>query len=851
MKAANRTFNRTISGANLSANLPGSCSDNRTSTVKDTEYNFVINPSVNRAAGLLKAGKNISFAGADDLEGKGISVLIGADSESKIARSLLASLASQSAYPGYIEVIAISDKNRPDMAHKFHELARESGYKVKIVGQAVSGAGERLNALLQCSTKEYFTIVRAKDALQKDFLVSALEAASQDAIAFLPVIERRAGALSFSAETRSLIQTMQNMQAERLLPYFASMNGVAAPRSALSGSLVWEAINLLGEAGLGLFLSSCGLKLKSAYSPGIANAYICGSGPNLPDVNKSVDPALERIDFLISFMPKNLAQKRLLDSLIKRAGRMLIESQKDASSLAAIERELFEERNHLALLECSPTAKSGFMKEASMNEGMKRRYWLARLADLDTELPLQASMPEKREKLHEIREAESEILNELSGMPEEDGAALRKAICASPFAFVNKSKFGSVKGIAYCHNFSPAADPAAYLSVKRLGQISKLWGETINWTCVYCDKIERKKDTLFHDFYARQQATEIIPIGGQGTWDDEKQIEWGKDAYCATRDIRAKVIYSHVYWIASHLAAMRYKLAHPEVYWYAEFSDPVYIWRDCSPRPSRLDTRREYGGSFNAWLEAETMRLADYVIFTNKNQKDLIIRRNPLIKDKKEIQNKSHSVIFPVLPKQIRDLAISDFKVEDSYLNIAYFGSLYPGRQLKELIDIIKKYDRVKVYYFALLWSPLSIPEQIRDRVVKCPTVSHLEFFAISKKMDLLYLEDIDFKGDINPYLPSKFIDYLQTGTRMLVKIQPGSPLSRLSHKSMVKVEDFDSIYKEWLARKSGALVESSHRLSRKPKMKAMARARAAGCRHLALRRDIKSIAAQSENQCR
>lgn len=70
------------------------------------------------------------------------------------------------------------------------------------------------------------------------------------------------------------------------------------------------------------------------------------------------------------------------------------------------------------------------------------------------------------------------------------------------------------------------------------------------------------------------------------------------------------------------------------------------------------------------------------------------------------------------------------------------------------------------------------------------PFVGFLDFLALSTRMDVLLINDAVTKGtfEVNPFLPSKWSDYLGSGRPIWGIVEPGSPLStqRLDHRTPV-----------------------------------------------------------------
>mgnify|MGYP007102638487 CR=1 FL=1 len=53
------------------------------------------------------------------------------------------------------------------------------------------------------------------------------------------------------------------------------------------------------------------------------------------------------------------------------------------------------------------------------------------------------------------------------------------------------------------------------------------------------------------------------------------QLSFALQAYLKTSSVDAEVVYSRSMFPGSHIAAYLYKRRHPNVIWYAEFSDPI------------------------------------------------------------------------------------------------------------------------------------------------------------------------------------------------------------------------------------------------------------------------------------
>ncbi len=136
-------------------------------------------------------------------------------------------------------------------------------------------------------------------------------------------------------------------------------------------------------------------------------------------------------------------------------------------------------------------------------------------------------------------------------------------------------------------------------------------------------------------------------------------------------------------------------------------------------------------------------------------------------------------------------------------INIAYFGvGFYPNRKLKGFFELLNN-DKVRIHIFASSF-PMekaanrmqSIDEffktknAFKGRVVFHSAVDNLEMLNLCTKMDYLYIEDIEFAGLKNPYIPSKIADYLTSETPIIARVQEGSALSKMKNVRLIRVTE-------------------------------------------------------------
>jgi hypothetical protein len=128
-------------------------------------------------------------------------------------------------------------------------------------------------------------------------------------------------------------------------------------------------------------------------------------------------------------------------------------------------------------------------------------------------------------------------------------------------------------------------------------------------------------------------------------------------------------------------------------------------------------------------------------------------------------------------------------------INIGYFGIFYKKRCPNELLALLDNRD-VCIHIFTdkeKLKRKFNISDDISNKVKINNQVSVLEMLNIASKMDYLYIEDANFDGPLIPYLPSKLADYFTTGTKIIAKINTGSPLSKVTNNQLIKTENISN----------------------------------------------------------
>lgn len=286
-----------------------------------------------------------------------------------------------------------------------------------------------------------------------------------------------------------------------------------------------------------------------------------------------------------------------------------------------------------------------------------------------------------------------------------------------------------------------------------------------------------------------------------------------------------KKIYSRSWAMANHFLASEYKFTRSNTFWTAEFSDPLIFDLNNKPKTYKnmIIKNQEYisklnnkikifnentGNNFSyiednssAYFIAEYLvyLFADKVIFTNENQRKIMLNQFP-IDVKNLVLNKSEVRMHPTLPNKYYQIIESNLKLDDNYINIAYFGKdYYSKRHFESLFYAVgalnhKFKDRINVYLY------LS-EEKLLDRVlpsdnfiIKKP-IDYLEFLNVTTKYDVLIVNDMNTNDnfELNPYLPSKLSDYLGSGRDIWALYEDRSVLSEFNLKYKSNINDYDA----------------------------------------------------------
>lgn len=266
-------------------------------------------------------------------------------------------------------------------------------------------------------------------------------------------------------------------------------------------------------------------------------------------------------------------------------------------------------------------------------------------------------------------------------------------------------------------------------------------------------------------------------------------------------------IYSRSFFVHSNFLAFSYKLENPETHWTAEFSDPIvqntygriieaYIDDEDDPFIDTVNWKIPY--EYEQLKKTDTINyisvyltfiFADEIIFTNKNQQE-IMTKDLDSNLKEEVLKKSTIAPHPTLDKKYYYLKENSYEVDNNYVNFAYFGVVYPNRNFEDIIDgldnLNEEYkDKFRLHLFTpnITMFEQLLSENIYEKTKMSHPISYLEFLNILDKFDILIVEDSKTKGnfEINPFLPSKISDYIGSESDIWSICEESSPMDKLN----------------------------------------------------------------------
>lgn len=266
-----------------------------------------------------------------------------------------------------------------------------------------------------------------------------------------------------------------------------------------------------------------------------------------------------------------------------------------------------------------------------------------------------------------------------------------------------------------------------------------------------------------------------------------------------------KYIYTSIVPGISHIAGNMIKKKHPEVIWYASFSDPFkgspYKKVDLDNKSFIYKIMFKVGSYFlyNNKYEEVAINNADKLIFICDEQRDFTLRQYGNYEKLKE-----KSIIYPLtyIPgwKMYEDIIDCEYTAND-VKQAVHLGRLYGLRKidnfllaLKQLNEEIVELDKKIVFhqYSEIQAEDVKKVKEygLEKLFIIHDKVSYQQSIEVMKKADILVLFDTLLpKEKIQPYLPSKIVEYLMLKKQILAICDDNSPSYRI-----LKEYHFDTV---------------------------------------------------------
>ncbi|WP_416729816.1 glycosyltransferase family 2 protein [Fictibacillus sp. JL2B1089] len=401
-----------------------------------------------------------------------------------------------------------------------------------------------------------------------------------------------------------------------------------------------------------------------------------------------------------------------------------------------------------------------------------------------------------------------------------------------PYSVINKDLAKKLV-ISYC--FPPYVDTSGNVMAKRI----RTMNETVDVIYNKMDKVRLRDNRL--NALADELIDKRIEVSSFSSFSNWKAIvEFVKTGLSKLNKQKYNEIYSRAMWPGSHFLGYEIKKQCPHVKWTAEFSDPLLLDIHGKRREAFIDniefllevnsTIKQLGlqpiedNNLFLWCEYLPYIFADELIFTNKNQLEYMMEYLPNQEMKDHILSKAIISSQPTMDNEFYNIVKSEYKVDPSKLNLAYFGSFYDTRNLDDLFVGLEKVNedikkKIKLHIFT------GDPEQlkkvlinysIKENLVVQNYVHYLEFLNLTTKFDCLIVNDAMtiHNKSINPYLPSKLSDYAGSESKIWGVYEENSILSSypLEYKSPLgDIEAATSIYEQIALEKFDELFSSQY----------------------------------------
>jgi len=246
----------------------------------------------------------------------------------------------------------------------------------------------------------------------------------------------------------------------------------------------------------------------------------------------------------------------------------------------------------------------------------------------------------------------------------------------------------------------------------------------------------------------------------------------------------------------SHIAAYKIKKKHPEVKWYASFSDPFKgsPYKKTQLQDRSLIYRIAFRvGAFVLYhdrYEEAAVKNADKLIFICEEQRDFTLKQ---YENYEELKKKSIIMPLTYIPEwDIYKNLLDAPQQKHSVKQAVHLGRLYGLRKIDSFLEALKElheedrdlHEKIVFHQYSEIQPTdiRKIKEYGLEKVFKIhEKVSYQESTEIMKNADVLVLFDTLITGQpLQPYLPSKIVEYLLLKKQILGICDRNSPSYRI-----------------------------------------------------------------------
>lgn len=244
----------------------------------------------------------------------------------------------------------------------------------------------------------------------------------------------------------------------------------------------------------------------------------------------------------------------------------------------------------------------------------------------------------------------------------------------------------------------------------------------------------------------------------------------------------------------SHLAGYRVKKKNKNIKWIASFSDPI------KDNPMHGFMKKEYKGivmktgyfitrllNSNAICQKRAFKHADKLVFVSEEQRDFMTNGHKELIDKSIVVPFTYIREWPLYQK----LIIGQKTPNNRPKRIVHLGNVYGARRIDSLIKgikIAKKrmpeiHQKIVIEHYGNMeqrQKKLISENQADDMFITHERIPYAETLKIMNESDVLLLLDVYIDKDkLQPFMPSKFIEYFLTNKLIFSIANCNSPIFR------------------------------------------------------------------------